>query len=170
MIFSLIIAFILVNFFSANGCFFNFICNQNLTAPSTKINVLGKPDLGQERGENAVSRIYASIRLNSQGMYAPYLPKVYRTRVYGERSMKIRNRRDCGDKRYAARYFIRTVLDEQGLSMQDVARRIGVSGEAVTATVRGRIHSPRVLDELRTLGVPEEYLFDPRKLLRAPSA
>ena len=84
--------------------------------------------------------------------------------------MKIRNRKDCGDNRYAARYLIRAVLDDQGLSMQDVARRIGVSGEAVTATIRGRIHSPRVLDELRALGVPEQYLFDPRILLTTASA
>ena len=46
--------------------------------------------------------------------------------------------------------------------MSELGRRIGVTAELVSATVRGKKHSPRVLDALRDSGVPEQYLFDPR--------
>ncbi|EEB33471.1 hypothetical protein DESPIG_01630 [Desulfovibrio piger ATCC 29098] len=47
--------------------------------------------------------------------------------------------------------------------MAELGRRIGVTAEAVSATVLGKRHSPRVLEALRREGVPEECLFDPRK-------
>ncbi len=72
------------------------------------------------------------------------------------------NRKECGCRRYQTHRRIRAVLVEHGLSMAELARRIGVSAEAVSATVRGKRHSPRVLDALRAVGVPEKYLFDPR--------
>lgn len=68
----------------------------------------------------------------------------------------------CGLCRFQYRYMIRAILDERGLSMAELGRRIGVSAEAVSATVRGKRHSPKVLDALRQEGVPEQYLFDPR--------
>ncbi|WP_418169299.1 hypothetical protein [Akkermansia sp.] len=46
--------------------------------------------------------------------------------------------------------------------MSELGRRIGVTAELVSATVRGKKHSPRVLDALRREGVPDWYLFDPR--------
>lgn len=72
------------------------------------------------------------------------------------------NRTECGRRRYEFRYLIRAILDERALSMAELARRIGVSAEAVSATVRGKRHSPKVLDALRGEGVPDDYLFDPR--------
>lgn len=72
------------------------------------------------------------------------------------------NRVECGRRRYQFRYLIRAILDEHELSMAELGRRIGVSAEAVSATVRGKRHSPTVLNALRREGVPEDYLFDPR--------
>ena len=71
------------------------------------------------------------------------------------------SRAECAQRRYKARYKIRELLDSRDLSMREIARRIGVSGEAVSATIRGRMHSAKVLDALREAGVPEKYLFDP---------
>lgn len=68
----------------------------------------------------------------------------------------------CARSRYRARYKIREVLDAHDMSQAELARRIGVSGAVVCATIRGRKHSPRVLDALRELGVPEKYICDPR--------
>ena len=72
-------------------------------------------------------------------------------------------REECGRQRYEVRYVIRAILDARGLSMAELGRRIGVTAEAVSATVLGKRHSPRVLEALRRGGVPEECLFDPRK-------
>lgn len=79
------------------------------------------------------------------------------------------SRAECAQCRYKARYKIREFLDSRDLSMGAIARRIGVSREAVSATVRGRMHSARVLEALRDAGVPEKYLFDPY-MARAESA
>ena len=49
--------------------------------------------------------------------------------------------------------------------MSELGRRIGVTAELVSATVRGKRHSPKVLDALRREGVPEQYLFDPQSNL-----
>ncbi len=50
-----------------------------------------------------------------------------------------------------------------GKNFTDVARAAGVSPQAVYCTMNGYRHSPRVLDTLRTFGIPEELLFDPRR-------
>lgn len=72
------------------------------------------------------------------------------------------NRAACGIQRFAHRYFIRAILEEHGISMAELGRRIGVTSESVSATVRGKRHSPKVLDALKAMGVPATYLFDPR--------
>ena len=77
------------------------------------------------------------------------------------------NSNECGRRRYAARYAIRAILDERGLSMSALARTIGVTAETVSATVRGKMHSPKVLTALRSLGVPERFLFDPHEMNKA---
>lgn len=71
------------------------------------------------------------------------------------------SRAECAQRRYQARYRIREALEARDMSMREIARRIGVSSEAVSATIRGRMHSARVLEALRAAGVPEKYLFDP---------
>lgn len=71
-------------------------------------------------------------------------------------------RAECAQKRYKARFKIREFLDDRDINMTELGRRIGVSGVAVQKTVQGKSHSPRVLDALRQVGVPECLLFDPR--------
>ena len=67
--------------------------------------------------------------------------------------------------RHELLFRLRAVLVERGLSMSELGRRIGVTAELVSATVRGKRHSPKVLDALRREGVPEQYLFDPQSNL-----
>lgn len=71
------------------------------------------------------------------------------------------NRSRCGLCRFQYRYIIRAILEDRGLSMSELGRRIGVSAELVSATVRGKRNNAKVLDALRQEGVPEQYLFDP---------
>lgn len=59
--------------------------------------------------------------------------------------------------------FIQRCLDEAGLTITALAGQIGISHQAVSATLNGYCHSAKVLDALRNLGVPEKYLCDPRK-------
>ena len=58
---------------------------------------------------------------------------------------------------------IQRILDNQGKNFVDVAEMAGVSPQTVSATMNGFRHSPRVLNALRTFGVPERLLFDPRR-------
>ena len=67
----------------------------------------------------------------------------------------------CGINRFRMRYRIRESLEERGLSMSDIARNLGISCAAVSATIKGRNHSKRTLDALRQAGVPEKLLFSP---------
>lgn len=55
------------------------------------------------------------------------------------------------------------LLDKKGKNFVDVAELAGVSKQTVSATVNGFRHSPRVLDALRSVGIPEKLLFDPRR-------
>lgn len=71
------------------------------------------------------------------------------------------NRATCGIRRFEHQYFIKAILDERGITMSELGRRLGVSVETVSATVRGKRHSPKVLDALKLIGVPSKYLFDP---------
>ncbi|WP_446424057.1 helix-turn-helix domain-containing protein [Mailhella sp.] len=79
-------------------------------------------------------------------------------------------RAECARRRYLNRYKIRAILDDHGLSMSELARRIGVTAEAVSATIRGKRHSPKVLDALRSLGVPEKFLNTPCETMNRKAA
>jgi hypothetical protein len=59
------------------------------------------------------------------------------------------------------RFRIREHLEGRGLNMLVVARRLGVNKNVVVETVGGGRNNRRVLAELRAVGVPEKYLFDP---------
>nr|WP_299392544.1 LacI family DNA-binding transcriptional regulator [uncultured Desulfovibrio sp.] len=45
----------------------------------------------------------------------------------------------------------------------DVAEVAGVTPQTVSATMNGYRHSPRVLNALRSFGIPERLLYDPRR-------
>ena len=57
---------------------------------------------------------------------------------------------------------IQRLLDNEGKNLVDVAKIAGVTKQTVSATLNGYRHSFRVLDALRSLGIPESLLFDPR--------
>lgn len=68
-----------------------------------------------------------------------------------------------GLARAQAKRNIQRLLDGMGKNFVDVATKAGVSPQTVSATMNGFRHSPKVLDALRALGVPEKYLYDPRR-------
>ncbi len=74
-------------------------------------------------------------------------------------------RAELGAKRCFWSKRIYETLGRQGLTATALAASIGVSKKSVGATILGKNHSARVLDALRRAGVPEKYLFDPRRLL-----
>lgn len=71
--------------------------------------------------------------------------------------------RECGSKRRKKSLRIYEVLREKGLNGKELAKNINVSQQLVSQTITGISHNKKVLDALREIGVPEEYLFDPRK-------
>ena len=72
-------------------------------------------------------------------------------------------RRRLGAQRAEASHLIRHEMRVRGYSGRSLARALGCSDVNVSRTVSGNAHSPLVLDALRELGVPEQYLFDPRR-------
>lgn len=68
-----------------------------------------------------------------------------------------------GQGRASSKREIQRILDSKGKNFVDVARLAGVSNQTVSATISGFRHSPRVLDALREMGIPEQLLFDPRQ-------
>lgn len=77
-------------------------------------------------------------------------------KMQGVRSLQL------GLERAKKRRRIQECLDARGMNFMQLAKHLGLTPTAVYRTVGGEIHSPRVLQALRDLGVPEEYLFDPK--------
>lgn len=73
-------------------------------------------------------------------------------------------RAELGALRCRVAKRIYEALQRKGGTAGLVADELGISESAVCATVRGCNHSERVLDALRAAGVPEKYLFDPRRM------
>ena len=69
-----------------------------------------------------------------------------------------------GHSRASSKREIQRMLDSKGMNFIDVATLAGVSKQTVSNTMNGFRHSPRVLDALRDLGIPETLLYDPRKV------
>lgn len=68
----------------------------------------------------------------------------------------------CGFERAKRKRDIQKVMDAKGKTQASLASDLGISRQAVSATINGIIHSPVVLDALRGIGVPASLLFDPR--------
>ncbi|WP_300803240.1 LacI family DNA-binding transcriptional regulator [uncultured Desulfovibrio sp.] len=68
-----------------------------------------------------------------------------------------------GRRRADSKREIQRLLDAKGKNFVDVAGVAGVTRQTVSATMNGYRHSPRVLDALRSFGIPEQLLFDPRR-------
>lgn len=71
--------------------------------------------------------------------------------------------RSFGEKRGKVSHLIQYELRIRGWNQAAVARALGYSGVAVGKVINGQGHSEVVLAKLREIGVPEEYLFDPRR-------
>lgn len=63
-----------------------------------------------------------------------------------------------------AKREIQRLLDSKGMNFMDIAERAGVCKQTVSATMNGFRHSPKVLEALRNVGIPEKLLFDPRNI------
>ena len=74
-----------------------------------------------------------------------------------------KERAELGSKRCFYSMRIHEALRRNGRSAAVVAYEIGVSREGM-ASILGKNHSERVLNALRSAGVPEKYLFDPRRV------
>ena len=61
-------------------------------------------------------------------------------------------------------YRIREFLDAEGKNMADIARDLGVTIQAVSATVRGSRNHRKVLVALRDMGCPLDALSLPEDL------
>ena len=69
-----------------------------------------------------------------------------------------------GERRCFYSMRIHEALRRNGRTATVIAYELKVSLSAVSATILGKNHSARVLDALRSAGVPEKYLFDPRRV------
>ena len=72
-------------------------------------------------------------------------------------------RRRLGAKRADVSHLIRHELRKRGYTGAALARELKCSRANVANTITGGSHSPMVLDAMRQIGVPEKYLFDPRR-------
>lgn len=70
----------------------------------------------------------------------------------------------CGAHRARCRWRIYEVLALAGTSGAGIARQLGLKRASVSKVIAGNGHSPLVLDALREAGVPEKYLYDPRRV------
>ncbi len=68
-----------------------------------------------------------------------------------------------GQRRAKNKRLIQKALDDAGLNLAKIAERAGVSRQAVSTTLNGHIHSAKVLDALRAVGVMDRLLCDPRE-------
>lgn len=76
----------------------------------------------------------------------------------------VMTRSELGDKRCFWSMRIYEHLKRRGMSSSTLAHDLGMTRQSVCKTISGRSHSARVLDALRAAGVPEKYLFDPRRV------
>lgn len=72
-------------------------------------------------------------------------------------------RATCGERRCFYSFRIHEALARAGTSATGLARELGVSQQAVSSVLMGKSHSERILNAFRELGVPEKFLFDPRR-------
>lgn len=70
----------------------------------------------------------------------------------------------CGARRARCRYRIYEALALAGTSGAAIAKQLGIRRASVSKVITGNGHSALVLDALRDAGVPEKYLYDPRRV------
>lgn len=70
----------------------------------------------------------------------------------------------CGARRARNRWRIYEALEKAGTNGAAIAKQLGLTRAGVCKVITGNGHSPVVLDALREAGVPEKYLYDPRRM------
>ena len=70
----------------------------------------------------------------------------------------------CGARRKANRNQIRAALLHNNTSETQIAKILGITSQAVSRAISGHVHTPAILAALRGAGVPDQFLFDPRKV------
>ncbi len=73
-------------------------------------------------------------------------------------------RKKLGRQRFNVSHLIVREIRLLGHTGSSLSRSLGVSHTIVNDTIRGDKHSPIVLDALRSLGISEKLLFDPKKM------
>ena len=73
-------------------------------------------------------------------------------------------KRTLGIQRAAVAHLIHHEMRKRGYNCKIIAAQLGITVSAVSRTVTGIIHSPKVPDALKSAGVPENLLFDPRNV------
>lgn len=79
-------------------------------------------------------------------------------------TISLSHNRWCGAKRSEVSYLIYEILKRKSLTGQILADQLGISRQSICRAINGITHSSRVLNALREIGVPEEFLFDPKKV------
>lgn len=75
---------------------------------------------------------------------------------------EIARRRQLGAARAAISHIVRAEMMRRGYNGSSLTKELGCSNALISQVLTGQKHSPLVLDGLRRIGVPEEYLYDPR--------
>lgn len=73
-------------------------------------------------------------------------------------------RTQLGAQRAMVKHLLVYEMRKRGHTASSLARELGCSNANVSKVLCGHSHSELVLDALWALGVPEEYLFDPRRV------
>ena len=77
---------------------------------------------------------------------------------------EIARRKALGAMRAEVVFLIRHEMKKRaGHDVRRLAKALGCDESLVSNTINGRKHSPKVLNALREIGVPEWYLYDPRE-------
>ena len=83
---------------------------------------------------------------------------------------EIARRKVLGEQRAEVAHLIKYEMKKRGHNGESFAKLLECSGANVSRVILGEGHSHRVLKGLRELGVPEGYLFDPRRVSPAEGA
>lgn len=76
---------------------------------------------------------------------------------------ELARRKLLGAERAEVAHIIRYEMKKRGYNGKKLAARLKCSGENISKVILGKGHSELVLNGLRAIGIPEAYLFDPRR-------
>jgi hypothetical protein len=77
---------------------------------------------------------------------------------------ELSRRRELGAERTKVRHLIEAEMKRVKHNGVSLAKQLRCSSTMISLVLYGKSHSPRVLEGLRSIGVPEHLLFDPYKI------